>query len=465
MYLPNKLKQYALGFLAAVFFVVIATNLVEYLHSGTVIISAPPSQSTIIVVGLNSNKHYGQGHGKLAIRLPAGSYVITAQGHVNTTNRIVFVKARQTIRYNFAPTKTILPEPITAAAASSLSADSAQLYYIDSSAQRLYRIDDQDNISTIGNNTSLTSVSWASPGYGVGQDTSGNLYLINGSSVTSLSLPPEFSPGRRVSFVATSDKKLFLSIDRDLYYGDISSNLAKIYSFGSTPAQLFASNGKVGVVFVSNKSGKSSISVLDGSGRSIASATNFVDGSYSWSNDGQYVAVDSSEGVGSLLNSSLHQIATLPNKATALAWLNSDMLFYATGNGLWSYSITTKTSSLVAQVDPGNSINQISVDGSASYAYLSITKQSGLSEVVRVGLNNQTRQKFVYQMDAFLPKTSRGCYLNFVNFGPPSILAETDKPSSVCSAAVEDEIINDGFSLDETKVNYTTALPLNATQN
>lgn len=463
-----KLKRYLAYGIAGLLLLWVLVWLFHYLNTGLISVTVSGSQNSVTITGVGdtkgmpNNTYRKQATGHLSVRLPSGMYLISAQGHVWTTNKIVTLHARQKLNYTFKQSPVATPEPVTGTNASDISADDSQLFYINPDVPGLYKIDGQNNSTPVNSDggVALRSVKWADTGYGVGQDDSGNLYVVNDVSIAPLKTPSGFSLSKKINYAVTESRQIYLSIDRDIYLGTDNGNFQRIYTATLPPVRLIPSSSNLGIVTLDN--GRPVMTIVTPGGKLLNKSG--VDGSVAvWSPDGKKLALNALEGSGEILDSALNRIAVLPNSSNGDVWLNNNTLLYGSGNMIWSYSLDTKDSVLIASLAPGNSINEVSLDKNSHYVYLAVQNSSGGAELDRVGLLGQKVPGFIYQLDVFFPKNVGACNINYVNFASLAALSVTAQDSmTACQGLVQTELIYDRLNPSELRVDYVNSAPVSS---
>ena len=459
-----KLRKYALWGAICLVVVLSLFWLFHYLNTGTIAVTASGSQDIVTIAGVNDGTHsrnayYKQATNHLSVRVPVGEYIISAQGHVSTTNKTVVLRARQKLTFTLKPAPVTPPVAVTGTNAVDISASDTQLSYInpDTPNPGLYKIDSQNNVTNIAPGVAFQSVKWANANYGIGQDDNGNLDVINNGGVTQLKTPAAFSANQRAVYAVTPTRQIYLSIGPDIYFGNDSGNFQKIYTVAGAPAQLFPAPGFVGVLGFPKRSAQGTdMTIITPGGKLVrkGSIGGIISGGV-WSPDGKKLVISTLEGAGlEIFNSSLERIASLPNGSDGYAWLDSNILLYSSGNTLLSYHVNTEGSVLIANLPPGNSINEVSLDSSKHYVYLAVQSSTGGTELDRVGLSGQKAPDIAYQLDVFFPKSVGGCSINYVNFTAPTLAVTAPDAAATCQQLVESEIANDNLNSNLLQINY-----------
>lgn len=446
---------------ALVIIVIIVVAIIDhYLSTGTISVSAGGQQTTITIASADATQAKGkpvlkQAANRLSARLPAGQYIVGAQGHVATITKTVTLKARQSLKITLKLPGVSNPEPIASADAVDLSASDAQLFYINQTLPVLDSIDAQNDITAIGPNVALQSVKWATAGYGVGQDTAGNLYLVNNGSLAPLTLP---ATNPQIHYAISPGRQIYVAVGKDIYFDSGTGSFQKIYSADQAPAQLAATNDSVAVISPPKGGIQSPIlTIVSSSGRVVAQGS--VNGSQAvWSPDGREVAIVSFGGGIQIMDTSVKQVASLPSGGTGVVWLNDNTLLYSSGNGIWSYNLNSKNSSLVANLPPDNNINELALDTNKNYIYLTMQDASGNSNIERVGLLGQKPAAISYQLNVFFPDTSvEGCAMDYASFASPTIIVSVSPGlTATCQQAFASVMARDELDQNQVQVKYVS---------
>jgi len=449
---------------AAVFGLIFLIYLWQYLHTGTIIITSSSDGNNYISISFTpdekgSNKNGAplkEGQGSISAKLPAGEYVISVHGKVLSVNKTVKLKGRQTLKYSFNPPQVSSAEPVAGVSAGSLAADSSQLIYLDGASQKLNKIDAQNSLDVIAGQT-LQSVQWANPGLGLGQDQNNQLYTINNGSVSPLAAPEPYSDSKPVNYTVTQGGQTYLSFGKNLYSGGVGTNYKKIYSLGDIPTLLVASTDKVAVISKPRYGNeqKTSVAIINSTGKLLKKTADFEVGFASWSPDGKKLLLGDYDGGSEIVDTSLNEIAVLPSSnVNSPYWLSNNTLLYGVSNVLWSYDLEKGESVVFSNLTPGDNISAVISDAGQQYVYLAIQKDEG-GEIERISLRGQKSPDFIYQLDIFLPKSTDNYAINYVNFTQPIILVQpfedVEDPASPQGAlqAAQSELSQDGFDLSK----------------
>ncbi len=459
----NIRRYLILGFLGLLIIWALV-SLIHYLNTGSLSVSVSDSQDAVMVAsvgnGGNKNSYFKQAKGHLTVRVPAGEYQISAQSHTWTVNKLVTVHARKGQSYRFSPGPILTPEPVTGTSAQDISADGSSLYYINPDLLTLYKIDSQNNLIPISTGLSINSVKWADSTYGIAQTTNNNLFVVNNGGVSPLKTPATFSVTKKINYAVSSQRKIYISINNDVYVGDDSGNFQKISSASAPPSQLAATSNSVGIVTLpKSQNGKPLLAMVSSAGKFIKRVS--VDGGFVvFSPDGQRLAMNPSQQAGEIFDTSNNRIVRLPGGSSlSQVWLNNKTLLYSTGNALWSYSTDSGDAQMISSVPSGQSINNLYLDTARRLVYFSIQDSSG-SEIDRVNLIKHTASSLIYQLGVFLPKTIGNCAINYVNFTSPTIFVAGPNAAQDCQGVVEAELVGDGLASSSLGINYINAVPI-----
>jgi hypothetical protein len=375
---------------------------------------------------------------------------------VATLSKTISLKTRQNFKYKFGQSQVTTPEPVAGIDTMDVSVKGSQLFYVDPSGLGLYAIDNNNAVVNVSGSVRFQHVDWASAGYGLGQDINGNLYLIDGTTITPLITPAGLTANKKLTYAITPTGQIYLTVNQALFAGSVTGNFKQIYTFPVMPVKIIPTQSNIGVVTIAKGGAANPVmTILSPSGQFIRSSS-IVGSAGTWSPNGSYLAVFSDEGSGEILNSSLQKVALLPNNDSANVWLNNQTLLYGSGNTLWSYDVTNNDSVLIARLTPGNSFDQLSLDNTNHYVYLSVQNNNGAGELDRVGLLGQKfANDIYYELDIFFPTTVAGCTINYINFvSSATLLVSPNNAESSCQQYVNKTLTEDGFDINAFQVNY-----------
>ncbi len=457
------------GFLLVLFLMVIffIQWLIHYLTIGRLVITTnDPSDNITIVLSGNiassSKSPSMSGKGSFSSRLKSGGYLINVAGSSNGKAQYVTVRAHETTRVNITLPGTVGVEPVVFDNAQDVIADKSRLVYLDNSDHSLGQINNQNQHSEIDlSSYGFKSIEWSDTTHGVGQNTSGKLFVLNNGSIYPLSSPASNKDDSSVIYAVAPNRNIYIGIGSFVYAGSETGKFKEIYS-GLTPgSSLIPGLNIVGIINSGYGSGPNSstsnLTVIDSSGhKSNIKFNSFVNAWSAWSTNDKYVAILGSTS-GEILDSSLHKIATIPEATLANAvWLNDGTLFYSVADQLWSYNLESQSSQLIANMPLGDPIQQLSISSDKSYVYITTFDTANGVAIRRVGLQGQKVPDYIYQLQDILPESTPGAgySLGLYNFsGGPTIqvIRSAGGPTSPQLAA-EQELQSDGF--DITKLQF-----------
>jgi outer membrane protein assembly factor BamB len=377
MYFKNrKLILWASGI---VVFFFLALALESFLSTGKIVVETSDPNSLILINRneankghkLNNDRPSSQGQGKLVASLKTGEYTITVSGKVLAASQVVKIKAHQTQKYTLKLPKSLGVEPVANVDGYDVAADDTRLIFIEASSGNLYQVH-LDNTLSILDSGKFNRVSWANPDYGIAQDASGRLHVIQGGALNLLTVPFTYGASK-VSFAVAPNKEVYASNGSDVYKINFNGKSKKIYTAKSDKPALVAANGRVAVIDsqeVKNK-GKQKETILiliDESGSvKVNNEEAYV---AAWSPSGKYLAISSDTG-SKILDGSLRKVATVPaGNINSPVWLDDGTLLYGTADKLWMYKLNSMKAEVLAAMPEGGNISELTVSANKSYVYL-----------------------------------------------------------------------------------------------
>jgi hypothetical protein len=454
------LRKILAWILVGVFVLFAAHATYEYLTTGKIIVTTNSPQNYIKITkasGSGNAAAIKQTQGKLSVRLKPGTYNVTVYSKSVSDGRSqsVTAKARKTSRISLNPAKALIPSLVYSQGASSVAADSSQLYFINASTKELM-VDGAGGLTRPFTNYSLASVDWVRPGEGVAQsvgNTGNGLYLVSGTALSPLPLPFSPTPGGSLAYSVSTDGTVYVSNGGDIYAGQLGANLTKIYSSTSKSLGLAAGTGRVAVITTTKGASVGSLLVVDDSGK--VTKTGFTASQVVWSPDGEHLLA-SSEGSSYILDGSLHKIDTIPaSSSAAFAWQDKTHLLYTNGSQLWAYDLGTKTAYQLSSLPTGASITSVYPATSSSYIYLSVNA-GDKNQLYRVSTSGASASKSDAILSALMPDTTGVCTLNYLGFVTPTILVtypQFETSNDLCLGATQSELRY--YKLDPSSFQYS----------
>lgn len=397
-----------------------------------------------------------QAYGSLSIKLKKGEYLISIQNGSNSSSQSIVVKAhsKEHIVMNLVSAGGV--EPVISDFASDMVADSSHLVYLSSDDSSINEINTQNQDIEIDSNYDLRSISWADTSFGVGQNASGNLFVIQNGTVSPLNSPVSNSDNSDVVFVVAPNREIYVAFGSSVYSGTASGGFKKIYTKRQVGSVLSAGLGRVSLIDSGYSGSQANIVTIDSSGKSIErQQSTFINTWSSWSPHDKYIVINGAS-TGEVLNSSMQQVATIPQgDFTNPVWLNDNTLFYNINDQLWSYNIQTQRAQVISNMPNGEQIQQIVVSTDGAYIYLVTTDTAGTPTIRRVGLHDQQVPNIVYQLQEFLltpPTPGSGYAIGLINFsGEPTVQVVLSDGSNATNSlqSTMQTLQQDGFNLSQ----------------
>ena len=308
-------KQYLAATASVVIGIFALVWIINYLHTGKIIITTNNRSDAIVLTGVNGTKFSMKANEQLSVTVKSGHYIAYVtrnyQGNLAQTNQLITLTGRKTMRYNLNPTDSLVYEPVVDENAQDMAVSNT-LFYVDGGSNNLYQIDSQNNITQASSNQKFQSIKWASAAFGVGQDYHGDLYTINNGTVVQLKIPTTYANYYAVS----PDGHIYISYGKAVYRGTVAANFVKIYTSKSVFTSLAAFDNGVAVVAGllgddGPPSYKPSVTVVDNTGRVVKKNLE-ASSSTAWSPDGKYLLTKSASGF-IILDGALNEVTTIPN--------------------------------------------------------------------------------------------------------------------------------------------------------
>jgi hypothetical protein len=454
-----------LALLSGLVAVVACWMLFIFLTTGRVVIETNTDSSTILVTRAPDAKHQNQeqpskqGTGSLSLRLKAGTYVVSVSAKSLATNQVITISPRTTTHYTIRPVQPTIMEPVLPAEAQSIIADTNQLLFLNTAESTLYKLDASNNLSAIvAQNGGVRSISWADTEFGVGQYANGALFIVRNGSLAS------FSPVSGIDYqysqvMVTADRHIYISDRNRVYAGRESGGFKQVFSGRSSGAFMVVGRSKIALVDSGDSDGgkdeKPSVTVIDALGVHAHRAVGTFHAA--WSSNDNYLAISSAAG-GEVLDKNLRHVAAIPQKNfNTLTWLNNDVLLYAIGSQLWSYSVRSEKSQIISVMPTGAQITSLSVNANRSYVYLTYLGFNDTTAIGRVGLIGQSTPPDIYKLSVFLPTTIGICSASYSNFSYPSVLLTSPDGGSLDNCKSQLRSYLETAQVDPGKLQFSVA--------
>jgi hypothetical protein len=444
--------------------------LINYLTMGKLVITTNSSENSITLSSVNKSLNSIKGSagkgfskqamGSLSVKLKAGNYTVSVQNGSNSTAQYVKVKSHHTEHLKITLLNTTGVEPVVYDNAQDIIADNSHLLYLDPEDSTLNQINSQDQHSESDDQYGFQSIQWADTSYGVGQNAQGQLFVVNKGSVSALQSPVSDQNDASLVYAVAPNRDIYIALGSSVYSGTATGGFKKIYSQQTAGSFLVAGSDKVAIVtigdVVNSQDGNGvvepSIVAIDDSGKQVQKNLNAT--AAAWSEHARYLAVVTGS-AGEILNASLQQIATIPQRNFGnLVWLDDNTLFYSVQDQLWSYNLQTQSSRLIANMPLAEQIQEVKVSTDKAYVYLTTSNSNNDIAVRRVGLLGQKVPGFIYQLQDILPQATPGSgygmgLYNFAGKPTISVVLTDGSDSSTSLQSAMQELQSDGFDLNQ----------------
>jgi len=460
------IKKLVLGLILFVALLIFMQWFLSYLEYGQLDITTNSRLNTVVLTRPIDTKNSGskafseQAHGSLSARLKTGSYLVSVQVGSNSSAQSITVRGHSTEHITINLVNAGGVEPVIYDYAQDVVADSSHLIYLASDDDSLNEINTQNQSTQIDDSYLFQTIHWANTSFGIGQEANGKLFVIQNGSVSPLNSPVSNQSNPSLVYAVAPNRNIYIGAGSSVYSGTATGGFKKIYTHRETGGFLSAGLNKVTLINTGYSGSPASLVTIDGSGKQLdAQQSTFINAWSSWSLHDKYIVV-SGASTGEILNASLKQVATIPQgNFTNPVWLNDNTLFYSINDQLWSYSVQTQRSQIIANMPNGEQIQELTVSTDGAYIYLVTSDSDGDQAIRRVGLQGQQVSNIVYQLQDFLlipPVPGAGYSFGLINFsGEPAIqvLVYAGSNSATSLQAAQQVLQQDGFNLSQLQFN------------
>lgn len=427
-------KKWVILYFSTAFLLLSLLWLVRYLTNGQVLIYS--NQSASVTITDQQGKDVKEGVTPFAARLKAGTYTAVVQKDEYTTRKLITVKARTTQRYTINLSIPNYPEPVSSLYSQDVVASAISLRFIDRNRSQIVTVGSSNNPVYSEAPEALQHVKWSDTNFGVAQDDSGKLYVVDGQSITKLALPS--SGAKTVHYAVTTSRKIYLSLDGAIYQSTDQGSFKKIYQAKSDTADIAASDKHVMVIENSTTGSdhpehRAELTLLSDTGEVIASdsvtAGNDLGAqmSVNWSPDAEKILITNGGGsFAAIYDNDFTKIQTLPESIiSSVAWLDDDQLVYASDSSVWLYDTKSESSKVVAQITGNTGINELAVSSDKKQIYVITNTNADGSPgggLFRFTLEQEKHPGVLDKLSVFLPTQLDLCGIDFINFSAPTIV-------------------------------------------
>lgn len=461
--MKQRFRKFLLICVAITMTLILAIWAWHYLRNGKIVITTNSKADVIILERLNKN---GQGKekvaestgGELSVVVPAGTYRAKVGGRLMPINKTIDLKARKTEKHNLNPVALKSLEPVTPMVAESLTMTESGILYLapDGYMHRLSSANPREDIGE----TQFTKVEWGSKGLGVGQDSKGDLYLINNGSVAPLN-PPVSDGSKAINYTVSSSNRIYVSVGSDVYLREEDSSYNKIHTTTVQAPKLSASDDRLAVFNPPSVGGghdaeedsEPFVEIVKINGETIA-RSNISAFSIAWAPDAKrFISIDYF-GKDQLYDSTLKSVSIIPSDdVQKVIWLDNNTLIYNTDGLLWKYRPEDNTANMLSSLTAGSTITDMMFDPSRSYVYLQ-TSSDEKKILQRLSLKNQKPPENVMALNTYLPKRLGGCMVSYINLVEPTVLISPESDIDPQSCVVAAQQYLKGYDLNPESFKY-----------
>lgn len=424
--------------------------LINYLTIGKIIINTNSKYDiTIKKLAISSSSiSTVTGNGNLTANLKSGSYTVSVSNGSFSTQRVVQIKAHQTEHINLSLQSVGQVEPVSSQMVFDLMATDQSLTYIDLSNHSLTMVTDQNQEKALLPNVIISSLDWATSALGIAQNQLGQLYAVEGSIATELSLPISTSIN---NYSIAPNGLMYFSNGNVLYAGMVNGDYKQILKSSSNIHIVNASNSGVLVQMGVDSEGsagdvQNNLRLITPLGKTYTGNIDIDD--TAWSPNGSDLAI-TSDTLTAVYNNQLHLLYSLPtSNVDSIVWLNNTTILYGIAGNLWSYNTQTQTSNILANTSVFGYVSEIYPSQDGSYIYIGVQNANTNNiYLTRLGLENQPVSALMQQLQVFLPDVYEGCSLGYLAFTSPAIIVgETSTAASNCTIAAKNYLQTYGIS-------------------
>lgn len=434
----NSLFKFGMRIGALVVLFIVGYFVVIYVTSGSVTVATGTNSANITVTSVpplqKETAEQGTkpavaktGTGTLTTRVHAGSYIVTVQNGVTQESRLVKVGWLSSTSITIKPGGLTATEPVLYESVQNIAAGSSRLVYLNNDFNGIEYVNDQNQDVQVNANAYFTSVSWANPEYGVAQDNSGKLYVINGSNASLLQSPiSNLVSDAGASYAIAPNRTIYIALGSKVYRGTDNGNFTQIYSDFSSSDSLVAANNQVLLINpnIGGSSDSGTATIVTTSDKVINKNFGYPVGGWTpWSQNGKYIVI-SVDSIPEIFDASLNHVGNIPSlPAISIGtWAGDSTLYYAAGDQLWTYDVADNDTKLIALAPDNKNIQDIAVssDGSYVYATASDTNDTYPRLVFRVGLKGQGLSSDLSALQDVLPVNTSTFSIGLRNFSSSS---------------------------------------------
>lgn len=377
--------------------------------------------------------------GSMNVRLHAGNYIVTVQNGSSQESKLVSIGWLSHVAVTIKPASLgeATTEPVLYESVQNIAADSNRMIYLNNTFNGIEYINNQNQTQPITGNQYFTSVAWADPQYGIAQDNSGKLYIVNGSGAQPLQSPiSNLISDAGASYAIAPNRTIYIALGSKVYRGTGDGNFSQIYSDFTASDSLVAANNQLMVINpnVGGSSNSGVATIITTSNKIFDKNFGYpVSGWTPWSANGKYIVISVNSNP-EIFDASLKQVGNVPQLPSISigAWSGDNTLYYASKGQLWSYDMTQHDTRLIANAPDGKNIQALTVSSDGAYVYATASNANGTYPrlVFRVGLKGQSVSSDLSALQDVLPISMPTYTIGLKNFSGKPVIDITTYPGT-----------------------------------
>lgn len=390
--------------------------------------------------------------------IKTGTYIVIVKDGQKQIRTTVDVSLFKVAEVTLTPPDVGFSEAVTNISTPSFAVSSSSLSLLDGKENELAAINNSNSYSHTDKSISYESAVWQKEGdgYAVGRKSDTNdrvLVKIIGNKTQPVATPKPITPETYLAFDVTASGDFYLLQDGELFSSKGDGNYQSKGNANKEASILSASASEVTFLY-RNSEEQCEIQFLKLSDKSTTkrSVDCIQDPSYtysaSWSPDSKQLALTTGTSL-DILDEKLNTMITIPDRAAAHpVWLSNDTIVYTSGNSVWSYTLSTKTSSVIAATPEYVSVQSLkkSDDTDSLYFTGSADNLLTLYRIQKQGNSLGDAQKLG---ESNMQTLSKVCRVRYVNFTKVQLILQTaESTRTECTNNAKDYLSTIGVALD-----------------
>lgn len=455
-YTQARLIRYGVLILAII--LAIVATWYAMTHGGIQVKTASDSAEITVSPEKDSNTPSAKATGKsLFSIINTGRYIVTVKDGNKQTRTLVEVTRFKVNEVTLTPPEVGFSEAVTNISSPAFVVSSSALSLLDSGLSEIVSIN-KDTVYTHTDKTiAYESAVWqkAGEGYAVGRKSDTNdrvLAKVTGGKTQVIATPKPITSATYLAFDVSSDGTFYLLQDGEFYSSKGDGNYTSVGNTDKEASVLSVSTSTAAFLY-RNAEEQCEIQFLNLSNKSIKKlpVECVQDPSYTysatWSPDATQLALTTGTAL-KIFDKNLSTKTIVPDYAASHpVWLNNDTLVYTSKNSVWSYTLSTNISSVIAATPDYVTVQSLRKSDDSDTLYFTGSADNLLT-LYRIQKSGDSLGDIQKLSESNMQTLSLSCRIRYINFTKAQVIVQTsDSTRAACTDETKNYLSSIGVSI------------------